>query len=1031
MSLVSTGSSRAPLHMHPNASFVIEEVTDDEDVQQITPHALHNKRFTKKYLKSVFPSGFGVQNARIGEDLVPNQLTLLAKKRRDMANLRNPQANQASIHRMLLTAESPSMVVPVGLGSPEASISLASLEEKNSLASNMTSPIVPNLSVMNTSLASHVKLASNASKTLVHVKGTTGTFAPVTSFTDAFKGKEYLKFDRCMDDSLVDDDLMLRSRSDKGAPDDFADVAGPYFTEIQQAVVGTISANVPVVQPITTESIVRQNTAQCSPGSAERPDTTSQMLKNVGKQVAQEKQPLFYSLLDVPHGMSYSMSSEGSEIRPPPQANKELVARSHVLWQKPSGLDKLKEYVSRARIPDVRSSANSMQVPAFLAPLPSSLRSATGIGGVPNNTEVHGVPKKAPFGLFGSVGPVVDKSVGSWELGASIAGEAASRAGYGPAQHVGESDLPSPANKKKLLTLDEHNASGFLLSYDQWMKSGDDVLSQDPIHSATSIAKITTTDTSTNNEIRVGVTRSRQGPKPIDKSVKKEESSHAGGLGYQVFPDFIHVRMYSFQSVLKTLSVDSMKVQYEFDMARDITLEQLSQLVVKKASQINVHELRFDDSDEAQPVIFAFTGVGNGRQTWRPIEKALDWSNVKLNSLSFLKDPIPLHLMYSMHLNEDLDEAFLFENTTTLAELRDFEKLGYAASSDTSAGFGLRQIQGNGSPAASRTRANTAPSTSEGIAIRIPENNIGGDRGSSERAERSERAEQRASTANEYTRSLRQGVRDPRPQSPTVSRSSNKAVAASSLSSASGNIISKESKARPTSPDFAKTKFQLMKTHPFSPNISRQISPENKLTSTVLNELAGGLLGVPVVAPPALHAHDFPRKMQRLEQSSDCDNDDDRSVGSMHSLHSLRSQHASKITATLNTVDMNLMSKYGSPPRPSFGHKMSTRAQSPRDNKKTPEKKGKIVFPTTCSAPKMSTTRSLATLLFNPVHSRGTSDAGSVCSGGGNISGGSSVMPISQVRDIQKTKSLMASMSIDKQIRIATELENRLMLTKW
>jgi hypothetical protein len=196
---------------------------------------------------------------------------------------------------------------------------------------------------------------------------------------------------------------------------------------------------------------------------------------------------------------------------------------------------------------------------------------------------------------------------------------------------------------------------------------------------------------------------------------------------------------------------------------------------------------------------------------------------------------------------------------------------------------------------------------------------------------------------------------------------------------------------------------------------------DGKLASE-LNDLAGGLLGSPEILPPSLALFDYPPPAEKLNESAM--RNDDSSIGS---LRSIRSHHSTRRngpgvtqTTTLNTVDMHLMSKYGSPPRPSFGQKRSEKS-SPQSKKKSnagsPQNSAR--------APVMREVKSLSNLLLNSSQKNGTmSDAHS-------LSSEHSVMSLSQVRDEQITKTLLANMSREKQGRIAAELESRLMLTKW
>jgi hypothetical protein len=1006
----SVGSNRPPLRLQPNASFLFDEVTDEEEQDRVAPHALHNKRFTRKYLKSVFPSGFGVQSVRMGEDLLKKGISALAKQQISIAPGGITSLHQrAPIQSNMISANNSFVDL-----SPEAS--LASLDGPRTLVSNSSAPIVPNLLELNNSLASHVKLAPSSSKTLLHVRGTTGTFAPLASFTDVFKGKDYLNFDRQINDSILEDDNPS-AKGDKGAPDDFADVAGPYFTEVHQA-----------PAPEATRAPASASTMRGDTGDgSDRPNTTYGLLKSVGTKVvidttAEKQPPPHYvpGTLEAPHGMSLSISTAGSERSPPPP-NKELVTRQHYLWQKPSGIDQLREYVHRARIPDLRQSAASMQIPALLPSLPQSVRSATGTGGAQNKKELHGIPTKAPFGMFGTASRAseVVNHVGSWEMGASVASEAAARAGYGAVVDVPGVPVQMPGvTSVKPLTQDKHNASGFLLSYDEWMKGSEESSRAGTRKSTRSgVVAVTTTDTAASG-LRVEVKLSRHGASDtlpdVGNDVEIGAAAYASGLGYQTFPKYIRVQMYSFQQVLRSSSVSSMKPQYEFDMNRELTLEQLCRLVLNKAAQINAHELRFDEQDVKQAVIFSYTGVGSSKQSWRPIERQLDWDSAKLSSLSFLKDPTPLHLMYSINLKEDLDEAYLYENTPTLSELRDFEKLGYPAP-ENSAGFGLRQTQGDGSPAASRTRASTAPSTSDGTDLRKVQTSVQ-ERVSSASSPIVPGSKQFPSDIRALSPSGGNSVRAPRPASPTVSRSSSKAVAAVSGASGSGTAIMPRS--RPPSPDMAKTKFPLTKTS-LSFKRNNFSSLDGKLTSE-LNDLAGGLLGAPEILPPSLALFDYPPPAEKLNEGA---RNDDSSVASLRSVRSKHSVHRNGNTitqsATLNTVDMNLMSKYGSPPRPSFGQKKSEK--SPPHGKK----KSNAISPQNAQAPLMREVKSLSNLLLNSSHKNGGMlDTQS-------LNSEHSVMSLSQVRDEQITKTLLANMSREKQSRIATELESRLMLTKW
>ena len=1003
MSVADSVNGRSPLKMQPNASFIIDEV-DDADLDPVTPHALHNKRFTQKYLKSVFPSGFGVQNVRIGRDLHKDKHLIQTKQQKKLT--RKSHASS------LLSQGSP------GVFHDERSVlSLATEVSQQTAGSVLTAPVIPSIMEMNKSLATNVEtnksLHANVKLTDTHtvrapqqIKGTTGTKAPQSSFTDAFKGTKFLDLDNAsMDDSLLEDEKDMHT--DKGARDDYADVAGPYFTEMAQR---------PVSQPR-----VAAGTAPTSPPGQGRPDTTASLLKEVVVQL----QDLAMPMTD---DMSFSLTSLASTHtrvsgsgRSPPQSNKELVTRSQVLSQKPSGIDRLRDYISRARIPDIRSNNSTMNTPALLPSLGSSVRMATGTGGHDNNQPVHGVPPKAALGLFTPSASYVrtasqlhaaNVGSGCWEMGAAVAGAAATRAGYGPVIQLpaasSEDSISSPRSPTGL-TANKHNASGFLLSYDQWVDSG----GGSP-HAPKQEAVLL--NSATEGGMRVEVKRSRQAPRTTGAA----DVEHAGGLGYQTYPTSIHVYMYSFQSVMRASAVSDMKPQYDFEMSREMSLDQLRQTVMSKAAQLNASELRHDEQKATAPVVFAYSGKG-----WKALERPLEWSKCKLQAISFLEKRRPLRLMYSIHPNEDLDEAFLYENRTTLAELRDFEHLGYEAP-QSSAGFGLRQIQADGSPAASRQRGSSPESTQPRAAT----------------APLSGGVRNFVHDGTPFDRTGSPSVRT-RPQSPTVSRSSSRAM--NQVTSAGGSAVSPKSKARPASSDFAKTKYQLAKTLPvaplhsaYTPPVERGDGPYKVMSTEELNNMTGMLLGETSVPPPSLHQSHFPppskaesEKQRKMEPSGEADydtvcaakDDDDASVYSSASMKAAGSQRDQTRTNTMTLVDMKLMSKYGSPPKPSFGQKKSSpnRAGSPEDYRFGGKKTKKFIIPK--QNPPMQKSKSLATLLLTHTPSQGLDAGGSTAS--------SNTMSMSQLRDIQVTKNILANMSMDKQNRLCNELEGRLLLTKW
>jgi len=1009
MSVAESVNKRSPLKMQPNASFIIDEINDG-DQEHLTPHALHNKRFTQKYLKSVFPSGFGVQNVRIGGDLQKDKHLIQNKKLMPKVR-RSPSVS-------IMSQGTPA----VGYFDERSVLSLATEVTAQTARSVLTAPAVPSIMDMNKSLATNVttnksvhtnlKLAdSRTVKAPQHIKGTTGTKAPAASFTDAFKGAGYPNFNMgSMDDSLLEEDRD--GHTDKNAPDDYADVAGPYFTDLAQQ---------ELPQPIVS---IKAPGSPDSPGQG-RPDTTAALLKEVVVQMHGLAVPL------TDDDVSFSLTSLASSHtrgsgREPPVTNRDLTTRPQILRQKPTGIDLLKDYMIRARIPNIRTHNSAMSMPALLPALHSSVRLATGTGGHENSSPVHGVPPRGAFGLFTPSASHVEAASharaaqGGWELGAAIAGAAASRAGYGPVVQLpathNEGSVSPPPHTPTGLTTNKHNASGYLISYDQWI---DDATRHSPISALKTPVSasgdiVIKTNSSMEGGMRVEVKRSSH----ASKRPASADEEHAIGLSYQTYPDSIHVYMYSFQQVMCAHSVTDMRPQYEFEMSRDMTLDQLSQTVVNKAAQMNASEIRFDEKIVA-PVIFVYSG-----KVWRALEKPLEWSKCKLQSVSFLEKRRPLRLMYSMHLNEDLDEAFLYENKTTLAELRDFEPLGYEAP-ESSAGFGLRQIQVDGSPAASRIRKRDESPTS-----------------TKERAHTAPSGSRNfVHDGSPFDRSDVASVRNSRPQSPTVSRSSNRAVA--QVTSAGGSAVSRVPKARPVSPDHAKTKFQLSKTNHkpgvFTPSPlgAGENGPRKLLTTEELNDMTGMLLGEPVVPPPALRTSQFPpptkadaEKLRSLEATRENNNaeygfnpdNDDGSVHSMTSFRTSGSQRDPTRTTTLTLVDMKLMSKYGSPPKPTFGHKQRSRAQSPDDSRFGGKRASTMQFTLPRKTMPTQKSKSLATLLLTHTPSNNGLDS---------PSSSSTVMSLNKVRDIQVTKNILANMSADKQNRLCNELEGRLLLTKW
>jgi hypothetical protein len=445
-----------------------------------------------------------------------------------------------------------------------------------------------------------------------------------------------------------------------------------------------------------------------------------------------------------------------------------------------------------------------------------------------------------------------------------------------------------------------------------------------------------------------------------------------------------------------------------------------------------------------------------------------------------------------MHLNEELDEMFLYENSPTLAELRDFEALGYIAP-EASAGYGLRQTQNDGvhsSPAASRQRARSAPQSAgevggellPGSPISVPVSRVGTPAAGA-------RLEPPLDALDTPAVSIPVYVRDPPMPSPVKSRSSNRAVAA--VTGASGSGVSVECKARPASPDYKNTKFQLnsRKAPPtFSPHSnsnntsshaaalsnSASRSPSRGISDAVLNDMAGGLMGQDFVPPPVLSAHDYPPQKQEasgmgrkhqslgnLSHAPGCGDADDASVNSLESFGSLLSGqrgdgNTNTNTLNLNTVDMQLMSKYGSPPKPSFGSKLNSRAQSPT-NSVAPVQRGsrrakngreavgsgsssatgghrnKHSSPQRSGSPPILPSSSLATLLVSdPPMQMNTAlkESGSLASLA-SFASHNTDMSLNKVRPGQTSKLIQANFTADKQNRIAFELQNRLMLTKW
>lgn len=161
MSICSDATKKTPLPLSPNASFIMEQFDDENDLI-VAPHALHNKRFTKKYLKNVFPSGFGVQSIRV-KDLT-NTSDILATTKSAAANSKPKQIrnNNDNTNNTIYNQQLKKNMAP-------------DEESVLSQASGMTSALIPNIAELNQSLATNVKYSNNNKNLEVkYMKGTTG-----------------------------------------------------------------------------------------------------------------------------------------------------------------------------------------------------------------------------------------------------------------------------------------------------------------------------------------------------------------------------------------------------------------------------------------------------------------------------------------------------------------------------------------------------------------------------------------------------------------------------------------------------------------------------------------------------------------------------------------------------------------------------------------------------------------------------------------------------------------------------------------
>lgn len=171
-----------------NKSLILDEDEFDDDEineQQYRLYSFHNRKYTRKFLKSVFPSGFGTHRVRKGDDIQRNPY--------------EQKVLQEALKKRL---------------------------NKQAAQANSTHPKPSELSLAGESDGSH--FGSTKSIQDQNIKDSKGN--KLTSFHQVFQGGQHL-----MDDSTVDTFLLSEGGDDKRrGGDDFADVAGPYFYEAGQ-----------------------------------------------------------------------------------------------------------------------------------------------------------------------------------------------------------------------------------------------------------------------------------------------------------------------------------------------------------------------------------------------------------------------------------------------------------------------------------------------------------------------------------------------------------------------------------------------------------------------------------------------------------------------------------------------------------------------------------------------------------------------------------------------------------------------------
>lgn len=694
--------------LSPNQSLILDEIDDeDEDdfmQQRHASYGFFNRKFTRKKLKSVFPSGFTTHRVRTDRDLLPATSQFYGRNK-----------------------------LPYG-------------REFDGMRAGAKSVV---------------------------------SDFPSKSYHDAFKGEDGFR-----------DDMTDTMSFQAGKGDDFADVAGPYFHEVDQgATRKRQQSSMPVIPTIAAadqSDSLHKDASGPSPdhhphrsrspsGSPERPRTAQELMMNIDYSDVMPRGPsvgVGESHFSLSAGFGEPSGSIGSMGYLPPQQNKELVAREVHLHDRRGGRseERTKEKSVRAKQAPIQSTAPFIP-PSKLPPMPTKAaptdheqemeeksiasleslvkqtstpvgsRSGTvgGTGGSPSGQKRSGSPLGEPSSssLMGS--PVIDlfsqydvldaeggsetwlrrgqytapprerptrRSKSPPRKSRSATGSRSGRnkkkksAGDGNKTELGlGSPVTSPGQGTGLSeqptvgTAETGDTLGYdQLDYDEWMK----VMSEDNGSATGTAPSLVVTVKSKNTSesaaqeadtgVGAGATKTSSDGQVVKGKIPKRGNKPAGRTPLQQYLEGrlhavrdgkvedtsagVEVVLYSFLSLMGGSSLDEALPSSRFSVSREIDLPTMLQLVGSVVGPAGLTSNSFYDKRNTvpEPTLFIYQ---EKNKSWLPLVQGIQ---LRLSLLSCLADRRALKLMYSLKFSDEIDEAFYYANgKPTLEEIEQAE----------------------------------------------------------------------------------------------------------------------------------------------------------------------------------------------------------------------------------------------------------------------------------------------------------------------------------------------------------------------